>query len=193
MIHDLPRRAFQNREELHDWLRENHRASAGIYLIYFKKGSGKESVTYEEAVEEALSFGWIDSTAHSIDRDRYMQLFTPRKIGSSWSRINKERVGRLISEGRMTPAGMEKVEAAKKDGSWESLDAIENLAVPSDLREALSEYPGAFLVFIGLPASTRKNIVRWVESAKRFETRKKRIEKTVSSMKQNIRTFPFPK
>jgi uncharacterized protein YdeI (YjbR/CyaY-like superfamily) len=193
MIHDLPRHSFQNREELHDWLAENHGSSAGIYIVYYKKGSGKASVTYEEAVEEALSFGWIDSTAHAVDKDRYMQLFTPRKIGSSWSKINKERVGRLISEGRMTPAGLKKIKAAKRDGSWEMLDAIENLSVPADLREALSAYPRASLAFDDLPPSTRKNIVRWVESAKRIETRKKRIEKTVMSMEQNIRTFPFPK
>jgi len=193
MIYDLPRHSFRNREELRAWLWENHRSSAGIYLVYYKKGSGQASVSYNEAVEEALSFGWIDSTAHAVDKDRYMQLFTPRKTGSSWSRLNKERVGRLISEGRITPAGLEKVEAARRDGSWEMLDAIENLAVPADLREALSEYPEAFLVFKGLPDSTRKNIVRWIGSAKRIETRYKRIEKTVLALGQNIRSFPFPK
>ncbi len=107
MIYDLPRHSFRNREELRAWLWENHRSSAGIYLVYYKKGSGQASVSYNEAVEEALSFGWIDSTAHAVDKDRYMQLFTPRKTGSSWSRLNKERVGRLISEGRITPAGLE--------------------------------------------------------------------------------------
>jgi uncharacterized protein YdeI (YjbR/CyaY-like superfamily) len=192
MKDNLPRLSFRNRDEWHAWLKENHRTSSGIYLVYYKKASRQPTITYEEAVQEALSFGWIDSTAHALDRDRYMQLFTSRKPGSSWSRLNKERVEKLIREGRMTPAGREKVEAALRDGSWTMLDKIEKLALPEDLAESLDASPRARAVFDGLPASTRKVIIRWIESARKQETRDKRIGRTISELGKGIRRFPFP-
>jgi uncharacterized protein YdeI (YjbR/CyaY-like superfamily) len=192
VVNDLPRIAFRNRSEWHEWLGKHHRTSPGNYLVYYKKGSGKASVTYEEAVLEALSFGWIDSTVHAVDGERYMQLFTPRKAGSTWSRRNRERVARLIQEERMTEAGLEKVEAAKRDGSWSMLDGIEDLSLPPDLIESLEADLGSLAHFHSLPESMKKQIVWWIGTAKRPETRKKRVLATVAAASNRIRTFPFP-
>ncbi len=127
------------RAEWRAWLNANHATATGISLVYFKKSSGKPSVTYAEAVEEALCFGWIDSRLNSIDAVSYKQIFTPRKPKSGWSKLNKSRVERLISEGRMTAAGTAKIDLAKKNGSWSLLDASENLEIPQDFESALKE------------------------------------------------------
>ena len=167
----------KNRQEWHNWLSENHETSPGVWLIYHKKNSEKSSVSYDDAVEEALSFGWIDSKVNALDEERYMQVFTPRKPGSTWSKLNKMRVGRLIEEGLMKPAGMEKVEAAKKDGSWTFLDNIEDLKVPEDLKKAINKNQAAARNFNSFGDSKKKQILYWVCSAKRQETRDKRIKK----------------
>lgn len=112
------------REEWRKWLEENHRTSLGVWLIYYKVKSGKPSVRYSEAVKEALCFGWIDSKVKSLDEERYMQIFTPRKPKSGWSKLNKQYIEELIEQGLMTTGGLEKIEAAKQDGSWKKLDAI---------------------------------------------------------------------
>ena len=120
------------------WLEENHGTALGIYLIYYKVKSGKPSVRYSEAVKEALCFGWIDSKVKSLDEERYQQIFTPRKPKSVWSKLNKQYIKELIDQGLMTDAGLKKIEAAKQNGSWESLDEIEALTIPVDLQQALS-------------------------------------------------------
>jgi uncharacterized protein YdeI (YjbR/CyaY-like superfamily) len=180
----------RNRQEWRDWLVKNHAASLGVWLIYYKKGSDKPSVSYEEAVEEAISFGWIDSKVNSLDEERYMQVFTPRKPRSSWSKLNKQRVEKLIKNGQMTAVGLEKVEAAKRDGSWNKLDAIDDLEVPADLTEALADNQKAYDNFMAFSNSSKKIIVYWIEEAKRTETRKKRIEKTVSLAEENKKPYP---
>ena len=136
----------KNRQEWHQWLDENHSSSPGVWIIYYKKNSDKPRVEYEEAVEEALSFGWIDSKVKVLDEERYMQVFTPRKQGSNWSKTNKNRVKKLIENGLMQPAGQEKVDAAKKDRSWNFLDDIEDLIIPEDLKQTLNRTnsPGEF-------------------------------------------------
>jgi uncharacterized protein YdeI (YjbR/CyaY-like superfamily) len=140
-------------------------------------------VTYEEALQEALCFGWIDSTVGRIDDERYKQKYTPRNARSVWSSSNKARVAKLIAEGRMAPPGLAKVEAAKRDGSWESLSDVERIGraaeLPSDLLEALSAEPRAKALFEARPPSERKLWVYWVLSAKRPETRARRIAQTV--------------
>jgi len=169
-----------DRASFRAWLAANHAASPGIWLVYHKKASPETSVSYDEAVEEALCFGWIDSKAKPIDGHRYRQMFTPRKPGSVWSRLNKERVERMVAAGLMTEAGMAKIEAARSDGSWAILDSVEALEEPDDLAAALDAVPAARAFFDGLAPSRKKPILYWVVSAKREATRRQRIARIVA-------------
>ncbi|MDZ7956235.1 YdeI/OmpD-associated family protein [Nostoc sp. DedQUE09] len=178
---ELPTFCPQSREEWRKWLEENHRTSLGVWLIYYKVKSGKPSVRYSEAVKEALCFGWIDSKVKSLDEERYMQIFTPRKPKSVWSKLNKQYIEELIKQSLMTTVGLEKIEAAKENGSWNSLDAIEALIIPLDLKQALEANTTAKEYFEAFNNSSKKNILFWIDSAKRPETRLKRIEQTVNS------------
>lgn len=164
-----------NREAWRSWLVERHASSPGVWLVYYKKNARKPTVRYDEAVEEALCFGWIDSRPNVLDDERYMQLFSPRKPKSPWSKLNKERVERLIQGGRMTAAGLAVIEASKKDGSWHAYDAIEALRVPDDLRQAFAMNTTAREHFESFSKSTKKQLLWHIESAKRPETRAKRI------------------
>ena len=128
---DLPRLEPASRDEWRSWLESNHQRSRGVWLAVGKKGRTRTTLTYEQAVEEALAYGWIDSTASRLDEDRFLQLMTPRRQGSEWAASNKERVARLLDQGRMAPAGIAVVEAAQADGSWAALDDVENLVIPS--------------------------------------------------------------
>ncbi len=174
-----------SREEWRRWLEKNHRTCFGVWLIYYKVKSGKPSVKYSEAVKEALCFGWIDSKVKSLDEERYMQIFTPRKPKSVWSKLNKQYIEELIEQGLMATAGLEKIEAAKQDGSWNTLDAIEALIIPLDLQQALEANKAAKEYFEAFNNSSKKNILFWIDSAKRPETRLKRIEQTVNSAATN--------
>ncbi|MGJ5634247.1 YdeI/OmpD-associated family protein [Nostoc sp. CALU 1950] len=174
-----------SREEWRKWLETNHRTCFGIWLIYYKVKSGKPSVRYSEAVKEALCFGWIDSKVKSLDEERYMQIFTPRKPKSVWSKLNKQYIEELIEQGLISTVGLEKIEAAKQDGSWNSLDAIEALIIPFDLKQALEANTTAKEYFEAFNNSSKKNILYWIDSAKRPETRLKRIEQTVNSAAAN--------
>lgn len=187
----LERYYAANRAEWRAWLEHNHASSSGVWLIYYKKESGKPRVAYDEAVEEALCFGWIDSKPNKLDDERYMQLFSPRKSGSAWSKLNKERVERLIAQGLMASAGMALVEASRQDGTWSALDDVEALTVPDDLTAALAANPTAMGFFDAFPPSSKKNILWWIESAKKPETRQKRIDETVSMAAQNLRANHF--
>ncbi len=174
-----------DRESWRVWLEQNHRTSFGIWLIYYKVKSDKPSVLYAEAVKEALCFGWIDSKVKSIDEERYRQIFTPRKPKSVWSKLNKQYVEELIDQGLMTDAGLTKILAAKQDNSWTILDAIEALVIPADLIAALDNNHTAQQNFEQLSNSSKKNILFWIESAKRPETRFKRINQTAIAAAQN--------
>ncbi|AUS99095.1 hypothetical protein CLI64_01030 [Nostoc sp. CENA543] len=174
-----------NRQAWRKWLEDNHLSSVGVWLIYYKVKSKKPSIRYSEAVQEALCFGWIDSKVKSLDAERYMQIFTPRKTKSVWSKLNKQYITELIDQGLMTEAGLAKITAAQQDGSWTILDAIEELIIPEDLQQALAVNEVANNYFVGFNNSTKKNILFWIASAKRPETRKKRIEQTVNSAAQN--------
>jgi uncharacterized protein YdeI (YjbR/CyaY-like superfamily) len=176
-----------NRQEWRDWLQYHHSTVAGVWLIYYKKQSGRPYVVYDDAVEEALCFGWIDSRSNALDDARYMQLFTPRKPRSPWSRLNKQRVERLIERGLMTSAGYALIEAAQRDGSWNSYDAVEDLVMPNDLRAALAANDMARLNFDAFSNSSKKNILWWIASAKRPETRQRRIEETIRLAAENKR------
>lgn len=180
---DQAPRLFRTNNDWRAWLARNHDRSKGIWLAYYKKSSGKRSVTYEEALEEALCFGWIDSTVGRIDDERYKQRFTPRNDKSSWSPSNKARVEKLISEGRLAPPGLAKVEAAKRNGTWDSPRDMERVGpdpgTPSDLLQALAGNQRARNVFDSLPPSHKKQYALWILSAKKPETRARRVAETV--------------
>lgn len=149
-----------------------------MWLVSWKKHTGRPAMTYDEAVTEALRFGWVDSKGRKLDEDRSMLWFAPRRAGSGWSRPNQQRIERLDSEGRLAPAGREVVEAARSDGSWHLLDEVENLTVPDDLAEAFDRHAGARDHWDGFPRSARRGILEWIVQAKRPETRAKRVEET---------------
>jgi uncharacterized protein YdeI (YjbR/CyaY-like superfamily) len=174
-----------NRQDWRDWLEKNHKSSRGLWVIYYKKGTNQPTISYDEAVEDALSFGWIDSKVNALDDQRYMQLFTPRRKGSTWSRINKKRIKKVIKQGLMTPAGMEKIEAAKKDGSWNMLDDVEDMIIPQDLRLAFKRNSTAKNNYTNLSNSSKKAILFWIASAKRQETRDNRIKRTIDMLARN--------
>ncbi|WP_026880381.1 YdeI/OmpD-associated family protein [Hymenobacter norwichensis] len=161
------------------WLQEHHASGPGVWLVYCKKSSGQPSLTYAEAVEEALCFGWIDSHPRKLDADRTQLLFTPRKPRSGWSRVNKERLERLEAAGQLMPAGLAAIARAKQNGAWESLDAAEAGLVPDDLAAALAANAPAAQYFAAFSPSARKMILTWVLAAKQPETRARRISETV--------------
>ena len=171
----------------HAWLAANHTRAEGVWLITYKKAAGKPTLSYEESVEEALCFGWIDSIARKLDEERSMLYFAPRKADSGWSRPNKTRIERLMADGRMAPAGLAKIEAAKADGSWTLLDAVENLEVPDDLAAEFARYPDARANFDAFPRSARRGILEWIVQAKRPETRAKRVAETARLAQANVR------
>jgi uncharacterized protein YdeI (YjbR/CyaY-like superfamily) len=177
----------ETRAEWRTWLEQHHTRTEGVWLIRYKKPTGKLRFDYEEAVEEALCFGWIDSKGNKLDDERSLLWFAPRKPKTGWSKLNKERIDRLMVQGLMKPAGLAKVEAAKQDGSWTALDAIEALEIPSDLETAFSAYAAAKQNFEAFPRSVKRGILEWIASAKKPETRAKRIAETAQLAAQNIR------
>ncbi|HLM68264.1 MAG TPA: YdeI/OmpD-associated family protein [Longimicrobium sp.] len=175
------------RDDWRAWLQQNHARTEGIWFVSYKKAAGKPRVTYEDAVEEALCFGWIDSKGGTVDDERTMLWMAPRKPRTGWSRPNKERIERLVAEGRMAPAGLAKIEAAKKDGSWTLLDASEALEMPPELEDALAAYPDAARNFAAFPPSARKAILQWISLARKPETRAARIAETARLANENVR------
>ena len=167
------------------WLERNHDESAGVWLVSWKKATGRPFVSFADAVDEALCFGWVDSKINRLDEEKAMRLFTPRNPKSPWSRINKEKVARLLEQGRMAAAGMRLVEGAKADGSWNIYDEIEDLVIPPDLASALAKNDAAGGCFENFPDSAKKSILWWIKSARRPETRDARIAKTVALAAEN--------
>lgn len=181
------------RAEWRSWLQENHTRNQGVWLIRYKKATGKPYVDENEAVEEALCFGWIDSKPSKLDQERTMLWFAPRQPGSGWSKLNKERIERMIAADRITPAGWAKIKAAKQDGSWSALDAIEALEIPPDLAAMLSSFASAQEHFNAFPRSVKRGILEWISTAKRPETRAKRIEETARLAADNLRANQWPR
>ncbi|MBK8502869.1 MAG: YdeI/OmpD-associated family protein [Saprospiraceae bacterium] len=165
----------QNKEEWRLWLDKNHLIRDWVWLIIHKKSSDTPTITWSEAVDEALCFGWIDSIRKPIDAEKYMQYFGKRKVDITWSKINKNKVTHLIEQGLMSDAGVESIERAKLNGSWTILDEVEELKIPKDLEKALKLQIGSKAYFLSLSKSIRKAILQWVVLAKRPETREKRI------------------
>lgn len=177
---DFPRVHAKTATEWRRWLRDNHDKARGVWLVAYKTATGKSRLAYEDSIPEALCYGWIDSLNKPLDDERTALLFTPRKTGSGWSRTNKVRIARLLKEGRMEAAGLAKIAAAKRDGSWTLFDSVEALHVPDDLRKALGII--GMRKFEALTPGRRKEHLRAVVTAKRPETRAKRIDLIVRTM-----------
>lgn len=177
------------------WLSAHHGRTEGVWLVVFKQSSGRGGLRLDEAVEEALCHGWIDSLPGKVDDARTKLYFAPRKPGTGWSRLNKQRIERMVQAGRMTEAGMAKIEAAKADGSWNKLDAIENLEVPDDLARALRAVAGARAHFDAFPPSARRGILEWIAQARTPETRTRRIAETarLAGINQRAHAWRPPK
>lgn len=180
-----------SRAEWRAWLQEFHAQKESVWLLYYKKKSGKPSVPYTEAVDEALCFGWIDSKAKPIDEHSYMQFFCRRKANSVWSKINKEKVERLIAQGLMTEAGLKSIETAKANGSWNILDEAEALIIPPDLATAFEMEPAGQEYFLSLSRSDKRNILQWLVLAKRPETRTKRINEIITYTAKKQKPGPY--
>lgn len=169
------------REEWREWLMQNYDKSEGIWLIYYKKGSGKPRVPYDDAVEEALCFGWIDSTVRSIDEEKYAQRFTPRNPDSGWSELNIRRMETLIKDGRVTEAGLAKFkDPAAHRSTTRDLDYV----TPPGFAEALEKEPKALAYFNKLPPSQTKLYFRWINDAKREATKQKRIIEAITLLSE---------
>ena len=181
LVHAETRRAWR------DWLAEHHASSDGVWLARWTKASGNTPVAYEAIVEEALCFGWIDGLVHSLEDGRQAHLMTPRRRGSGWSPSNKDRVERLIAAGRMTDSGMAMIRAAQADGSWSMQDAAEALIEPDELAAALDANPDARRHWDAFPRSPRRGLIWWVMSAKRPETRVRRVTQIVDEAAQGRR------
>jgi uncharacterized protein YdeI (YjbR/CyaY-like superfamily) len=181
----------KDQQEWRAWLQSNHHKKQSVWLIYFKKKSKIPTVAYNEAVDEALCFGWIDSKSKPIDHEKFMQFFSKRKAKSVWSRINKDKIERLTKEGRMTKAGFDAIEIAKQNGSWTILDEAEALIIPRDLDDEFKKRPEAESYFLSLSRSDKRNILQWLTLAKREETRQKRISEIADLAEQNLKPKQF--
>jgi uncharacterized protein YdeI (YjbR/CyaY-like superfamily) len=187
-----PRREYpefhpEDRVALRVWLQENHQSSTGVWVIYYKKESGKQRLIYSDAVDEALCFGWIDSVINPVDAQRYKQLFTPRKPNSEWSAVNKKKLERLIAEGQMQPAGLAVIQVAKQNGSWSKIDEVEALTVPEELAKRLEASPNAKKNFEAFSRSVKKMYLHWLNSAKRPETRAARLTEVMLCVEENLK------
>jgi uncharacterized protein YdeI (YjbR/CyaY-like superfamily) len=180
-----PRVQPKSRNAWRAWLKKNHASSTGVRLVYAKKHSGIPSLTYNDAVEEALCFGWIDSKINPIDDAFYMQVFTPRKLKSAWSALNKARVKRLVAAGRMTPAGLVVVKAAKDSGTWNAWKHVEEMAIPPDLEKAIKANPDARRYWVSYSASRRKGVLYRLAGAKRPDTRARYLQDIIKNMARN--------
>ena len=165
------------------WLELNHNEKKSVWLIMHKKSSKTPNLQWSEAVDHALCYGWIDSIRRPIDEIKFKQYFTKRKAVSNWSKINKEKIQKLIASGLMQQAGLESIEVAKKNGSWTILDSVENLEIPNDLELEFSKAPTAKKYYTSLSKSIQKQMLYWIISAKRAETRQRRIKEIVQSAK----------
>lgn len=171
----------ETREQWRAWLAEHAADGRGVWLVTWKKASGRPVLTYEDAVTEALAFGWVDSKGGKLDDERTMLWFTRRKRGSGWARPNKRRIEALEAAGLMTDAGRRVVDAAKADGSWTLLDDVEDLVVPDDLAAAFDAVPGAREQWEAFPRSAKRGILEWIVQAKTAPTRAKRIAETAQA------------
>jgi uncharacterized protein YdeI (YjbR/CyaY-like superfamily) len=188
---DLPILLFAAPSELEAWLEQHHGESEGFWLKVAKKGSGEASVTYAEALELALCFGWIDSQKRSHDEDFFLQRFTPRRPRGRWSQINREKAEALLAAGAVRPAGLAEIEAARSDGRWEAAyEGQRTAAVPADLQRELDADPAAAEFFAGLDGANRYAILYRLDEAKKPETRERRLRKFVAMLARGEKIHP---
>lgn len=174
-----------------NWLMENHDKEVSIWLLCYKQKSDKPSISWSDAVDQALCFGWIDSTRKSVDHESFIQYFTKRKPKSLWSKINKEKVNQLMEKGLMTEAGFKSIEIAKQNGSWNSLDEVEELIIPEELATAFEKHPGSKDFYLSLSKSVKKMVLHWIVMAKRPESKAKRIDEFVANASQGLKPKQF--
>jgi uncharacterized protein YdeI (YjbR/CyaY-like superfamily) len=188
---DLPIVPFASRDAWEAWLEGRHATSEGLWIKFAKKGSGIESVTYDQAVEVALCYGWIDGQARKFDEDYWLQRFTPRRPRSKWSKVNRQKAMDLVKRGKMKAAGLREVERAKADGRWDTAyDAPSTATVPDDLRRELEKHEKAREFFATLNSANRYAMLHRIQDAKRPETRARRIEKYVAMLREGKRIYP---
>lgn len=180
-----------NRQEWRQWLLENHNKKQSIWLVHYNKKSNMPSVSWSDAVDEALCFGWIDSTRKSLESDKFIQFFTKRKPTSVWSKINKEKIERLKQEGLLMPDGYESIMIAQQNGTWNILDDVEKLEISEDLEKEFNTREGSKEYFLSLSKSVRKSMLQWIKLAKRPETRQKRIIELVENASLEIKPKQF--
>jgi len=186
-LDDAPLVHADDRATWRAWLEANHATARGAWLVTWRARSGRPFLDYEAAVEEALCYGWVDSTGGTVDDERGKLYFAPRKPRSVWAATNKARVERLIADGRLAPAGLAAIELAKANGSWETLDTVERLEVPDDLAAALASRPAAAAYFAAFPPSARKMMLAWVATARRPDTRAARVTEIAEAAARNER------
>jgi uncharacterized protein YdeI (YjbR/CyaY-like superfamily) len=178
--------SFRNRDEWRKWLEKNHKKEKEVWLVHYKKHSGKIGIQLEEAVEEAICFGWIDGKLKKVDEERFILKYSLRKANSIWSKLNREKAEKMIKAGKMTTAGLITIEQARKSGSWNNAyTSLKRDRIPPDLGRALAKDKRALDNFQSFANSYRNMYIRWIMSAKTDETRKKRIEKVVKQTLQN--------
>ncbi len=177
-----------NRQQWRQWLQENHDTKQSIWVVLYKKDSGIPTITWSDAVDEAICFGWIDSTKRPVDHEKSIQYFSKRKPTSTWSKINKAKVERLTNEGLMTPIGLNSVEIAKQNGSWNILDDVEDLVIPKDLEKAFKKNKGLEAYYTGLSRSAKKMALHRLMMAKLPDTREKRIKEMIELAAQKKRS-----
>ena len=188
---ELPIILFEQPQDWADWLDQNHEPSAGVWLRLAKKGSGLQSISYDQAVEVALCYGWIDGQSKRYDDQWWLQKFTPRRPKSVWSKINREKVERLIASGHMKPAGLRAVEAAKQDGRWAAAyDSPSKASVPADLQVELDKNPAAKDFFNTLDNRNRYAILYRLQTAKKAETRARRIQQFMDMLVNKEKIYP---
>ena len=192
MAEDVEQVHLETRAEWRAWLAEHHATARGVQLVSWRSGTGRPAVGYDEAVCEALCFGWVDSTNRRLDDERGMQYFAPRKPRSGWARTNKVRVERLRAEGLMTEAGERAIEVAVANGSWTLLDDVEDGLEPDDLRAALDARVEARSHWDAFPPSARKVMLQWVAQARTSGTRTKRLAAVVDGAAAGVRAYPPP-
>jgi uncharacterized protein YdeI (YjbR/CyaY-like superfamily) len=177
-----------NRIDWRTWFRKNHGSKKEVWLIYYKKHTGKPSIPYDDSIEEAICFGWIDNIIKRIDDEKFVRKFTPRKAKSKWSEVNKKRARKMMKEGKMTEAGLAKIREAKKSGEWFKVAPLrKELVIPPYMKEALAKNKRALDNFSNLAKSYKRQYVGWISSAKREETRRRRLAEAIRLLEKNER------
>ena len=181
----------ETKQHLREWLLKNHLTKDAVWILFYKKHTGRPSVKWSDAVSEALCFGWVDSKAETIDHDTYRQYFCKRKPNSTWSKINKQKIETLTAKGLMVEAGFKVIEIAKENGSWTILDEVEELIVPPELEDAFEKFENSKDYFLSLSNSKKKALLQWIVLAKTSTTRHKRILEIAENASQQLQPKPF--